>query len=327
MKEIEKIINYNFSNEKLLEQAFTTKAYSNEHHEVENNQVLEFIGDKALDLVVINYLMKKYSNIDNLNNSFFKTPYDEGFFSSIKSEIVNKESLAKFIDNLHLQDYLIMSNGEKLNNLNNQDSNKEDLFEAIIGAIAIDCNWNIEIISNSVNAMINLNSTIENIVSKKNYVNLVQEWSQKNYGVLPKYDYEESDGFICKLFLHNFKGYFKGVGKSKIEARKLASQEAYSYLEKKGYLHQSVKDLLGDISLENAINKLQELYQKKIIEEPLYTFYSSKEQGEDFWICECRIKGEPYFFVDKDKSKTDAKKRTSYEMLLNLINEYDKANN
>ena len=42
-------IGYRFNNLDLLKQAFTRRSYSEENGG-ENNEVLEFIGDKALDL-------------------------------------------------------------------------------------------------------------------------------------------------------------------------------------------------------------------------------------------------------------------------------------
>ena len=52
---IQSIIGYRFRNPDLLEQAFIRRSYSEENGG-ENNEVLEFIGDKALDLAVIRVL-------------------------------------------------------------------------------------------------------------------------------------------------------------------------------------------------------------------------------------------------------------------------------
>ena len=52
LKRIEDIIGYNFNNLDLLQQAFVRRSYSEENGG-ENNEVLEFIGDKALDIVIV----------------------------------------------------------------------------------------------------------------------------------------------------------------------------------------------------------------------------------------------------------------------------------
>ena len=56
---IQEQIGYRFKNPYLLEQAFTRRSYSEENGG-ENNEVLEFIGDKALDLAVVRYLTEDY---------------------------------------------------------------------------------------------------------------------------------------------------------------------------------------------------------------------------------------------------------------------------
>ncbi len=52
---IEEKIGYEFENKMLLQQAFTRRSYSNEHN-CEDNEVLEFIGDKVLDFIVVKIL-------------------------------------------------------------------------------------------------------------------------------------------------------------------------------------------------------------------------------------------------------------------------------
>lgn len=56
--EIEQLIGYEFDNRLLLQQAFTRKSYTNETHDGDNNEVLEFIGDKVLDLIVVKALSR-----------------------------------------------------------------------------------------------------------------------------------------------------------------------------------------------------------------------------------------------------------------------------
>lgn len=52
-------IGYDFKNLDLLQQAFTRRSYTAENGG-ENNEVLEFIGDKALDFMVVKLLIQKY---------------------------------------------------------------------------------------------------------------------------------------------------------------------------------------------------------------------------------------------------------------------------
>ena len=60
-------IGYEFKNLSLLMQAFTRRSYSEENGG-ENNEVLEFIGDKVLDFFVVKFLITQNSNSVGLYN-------------------------------------------------------------------------------------------------------------------------------------------------------------------------------------------------------------------------------------------------------------------
>ncbi len=55
---IESVIGYSFKNEDLLEQALTTKAYSNEHGCTDQSE-FQTIGDAVLKLVLTETMMQK----------------------------------------------------------------------------------------------------------------------------------------------------------------------------------------------------------------------------------------------------------------------------
>ena len=61
LKFIQGQIGYAFKNSDLLRQAFVRSSYSKEHGG-EDNEVLEFIGDKALDFIVVKMLTEKYGS-------------------------------------------------------------------------------------------------------------------------------------------------------------------------------------------------------------------------------------------------------------------------
>ena len=80
-------IGYNFKNIDLLIQAFTRRSYSKENGG-ENNEVLEFIGDNALDFAVIRLLVEKYGFIDD--EKFAKNYFESLSTSKGKRAIANK---------------------------------------------------------------------------------------------------------------------------------------------------------------------------------------------------------------------------------------------
>lgn len=84
-KKIESIIGYTFDNIDLLQQAFVRRSYSVENGG-QNNEVLEFIGDKALDFAVIRLMMNRFGKITEdkqwnefklTNPKYFQTKLDE----------------------------------------------------------------------------------------------------------------------------------------------------------------------------------------------------------------------------------------------------------
>ena len=88
MKELQTVLKNhlqsNLQTKKLLETAFTHTSYANEHRllKISHNERLEFLGDAVLQLLISEYLYKKYP----------KKP--EGDLSKLRAMIVREESLA-----------------------------------------------------------------------------------------------------------------------------------------------------------------------------------------------------------------------------------------
>ena len=55
-KYLEKILQYNFKNKKLLEKSITHKSFNN----IDNNEKLEFLGDRVLGLVISKKLLELF---------------------------------------------------------------------------------------------------------------------------------------------------------------------------------------------------------------------------------------------------------------------------
>ena len=58
LKDLEKIIRYSFKNNSLLLESLTHKSYDN----INNNEKLEFLGDRVLGLVISQKLLEKFPN-------------------------------------------------------------------------------------------------------------------------------------------------------------------------------------------------------------------------------------------------------------------------
>lgn len=328
IKTIEGIIQYTFKNKTLLKQAFIRRSYSNEHPECENNEVLEFIGDKSLDLAVVYRFMDKYGKINNDNQ--YHSELKEWSLTTFKSAIVQKKNLAKQIDNLGLAKFLIMGKGDTINSVKEAMSVKEDLFEAILGAVTIDTNWDMNVITNVADIMLDFeyynNYLFENTF--ENYVGYIQDWYQRKHLGFPDYEYEtvvknNEILYNCTLYSEKYHKTFSGCAISKAYARMDAAEDFYNFLIEKSEFY-SIEEEIGKPCLEKAINQLQELYQKDYILLPKYNYSSeTKEDGTTIWVCSCYVKDYNFLTNATSNFKKDAKKEAALEMIEKVLDQIE----
>ncbi len=350
---------YKFKNLDLLQQAFIRKSYSKENGG-ENNEVLEFIGDKVLDFIIVKKLTALDENgygwmsceedeFDEQNDcNEFCCEFNEQKLSEIKKKLVCKEMLAKCISELLLQEYLIMGKGDIEQNLYENESVKEDLFEAILGAIAIDSNYDIKELEQAIDVMLDPNRRIESEIlgNEIDYVNIIKQWHVKeNNGLLPKILYEDAqlylwnsiitmeryieeernhsnDKYVCRLFMiiDGEEVRFRGYGLSKSKAREEACLVAYRYL-KQNNLFQTIYDEIENPNKNDAIGQLEILARRGYFSLPTYNFEQTYDkQGNPIWRAECHIEEEEYFYYASSSSKKEAKKLAAWEMLKNILN-------
>ena len=316
---IQEQLEYEFDEPKLLRQAFTRKSYSEEHNGAYHNEVLEFYGDKALEFIVMKKLSEYFG--ETTQNGKYASQKTEGQLTEIKKKLVCRKMLAHRIDVLDFADCLLMGKGDEAQNAQDQESVKEDLFEAIIGAVAIDCGWNVVVLEEVVDRMLDVEYYLENgLDDSTNYVDLIQAWSQKKYGDTPQYIFHEySDGYECIInFSYEYNG-FMGSGYSKREARMSAAENAYRFLEEENELLDPF-DEVGAPSFDRAINQLQELYQKGYIDEITYNFSEDYDRnGNPIWKCVCMVENRENYWEIKSQSKKAGKKMVAYKMLCDIL--------
>lgn len=122
---VEELIGYNFTNKNILETALTHPSFSNVKY---NNERLEFLGDAVVELVISEYLYK------HLN-------LPEGKMTRLRANIVCTESLSKAAENLQLGYELRLGKGEYLTGGQKRRSNLANVFEAVMGGIFLDSNY------------------------------------------------------------------------------------------------------------------------------------------------------------------------------------------
>ena len=345
---IQEKIGYKFKEEYLLTQAFTRRSFAAENRNYEDNERLEFVGDKVLDFIVVKKLAMEHSfsdvrpvqsmesieagekpsaaNVEEKKS--FGFAYSENEMTEIKKQIVQTSFLSGAIEALELEKYLIMGKGDVKMGVQNEPHVKEDLFEAIIGAVAIDSGWDIKILEDVVEKMLNLSYYIKNGVDDGiDYVSRIQDWHMKEYGKEPDYKYftfGDEKSYECSLNLSGYSGgYFEGIGRSKKAATKIVAKRAYEFIKAKESDADRIMKVIGNFDFDSAVNKLQMLADKKLISGVEYLFEeqmpTDKSNGNPTWMCQCRIGGVDDHVEYGATTKTQAKKLAAYEMLSILV--------
>ena len=215
IKEFEIILKYNFKNKNLLHKALTHKSYNNS----ENNEKLEFLGDRVLGLIISKTLLDKY-------------PHEkEGAIDKKFANLVNKKTCVLIAKKINLKKFILLgSSHKKLQRT--ADKISSDCLEAIVGAIYIDGGLK------SAEKFILifweeylLKSSITLIDSKTK----LQEFSLKKFKELPKYIFFKKTGpqhrplFKTEVQIPNSKKIV-GVGSSKKNAQQNAAEKLLKIL-------------------------------------------------------------------------------------------------
>jgi ribonuclease-3 len=216
---LEKQISVSFQDKNLLTQAFVHRSYINENKSsgLEHNERLEFLGDAVLELVVTDFLYKKFPDSD------------EGDLTAYRSALVNAETCAQIATELNFNDYLLLSKGEAKDTGRARTYILANALEALIGAIYIDQGYE------TAKIFIEKYFTplIDTIISKNAFIDaksLFQEKAQEFDGRTPSYKtLRESGPDHGKIFTVGvYVGkelVAEGSGKSKQDAEQEAARE------------------------------------------------------------------------------------------------------
>jgi ribonuclease-3 len=216
----EKKIGVSFKDKNLLMQAFIHRSYINENPNtgMTHNERLEFLGDAVLELVVTDYLYKKYNT------------YTEGELTALRSALVNAIIISEIASKIGMNEYLLLSRGESKDTGKARQYILANTYEAFVGALYMDSGY--EIAEKFITET--LLPYTEEIVTKKLWrdaKSLVQEKSQEFFSLTPAYKVLSESGpdhdkhFTVGIF---FGGDLiaEGKGKSKQEAEQSAAQSA-----------------------------------------------------------------------------------------------------
>ena len=209
LHKLQKKINIKFKNKNLLYKSMTHKSFDSKN----NNEKLEFLGDRVLGLIISKKLLEIY-------------PDDkEGILDKKLASLVNKEKCLEISKSLNLEKFILVG---KNRNKNQPIENKiiADCCESLIGAIYLDQGFNV------VEKFIikiwthQLKQSVNTYIDPKT---LLQEHSLKKYKKLPIYKLIKNSGprhkplFEIGVKLHNSK-YFISKGSSKKDAEQNAAK-------------------------------------------------------------------------------------------------------
>lgn len=178
------------------------------------NERLEFLGDAVLDLAISTLLMRRDESLD------------EGDLSKMRASVVNQDVLAQLARTIELGPCILLGRGEIRQDGASKDSILADAMEALIGAIYLDAGFPLamEIIDRLFTPI--LETPTENLINQ-DFKTMLQEMTQRLFGVCPKYEITGSTGpEHSREFEIAVKVDGRVIGQGRGVTKKKASQEA-----------------------------------------------------------------------------------------------------
>lgn len=207
-------------NIQLLNTALTHTSYANEHKNevIHDNERLEFLGDAVLDLVVGEYLFLRFPN------------WPEGDLTRAKASVVCKPACAECAAKFRIGEAMRLGKGEEMTGGRTRISILGDAFEAVIGAIYLDNDYQVasRFILGHMQKFLQL---VDEGDYDRDYKTDLQEIVQRHGEIEIHYrvirdEGPDHDKTIWMETTVNGKPLGTGIGKSKKEAAQKAAKEA-----------------------------------------------------------------------------------------------------
>ena len=211
------VVKYKTKKDKaLIIEALTHKSYKQPY----DNERLEFLGDAVLELVVTDFLYKKFPKVK------------EGILTAYRSSLVRTESISAAAREMGMNDLLMLSKGESRDIGKARDYILANAFESFVGAIYLDGGYDEakKIIAGAL--FDNIDFVIET-GSWKDSKSHVQELAQEHYSETPRYELVSAVGpdhdkhFVMAIYFGD-KKIAEGAGNSKQKSQQDAAFNALS---------------------------------------------------------------------------------------------------
>jgi len=224
LRELEALLQHEFDNVSLLQQALTHSSFGFEQlEEGQNNETLEFIGDAVLDLAVSDMLFHQYPGVR------------EGELTKMRAGLVKESTLARMAKKIKLGDFLMLGKGEEASHGRKKASILSSTFEALVGGMYLDKGYE---------------ATLQFIITQFKPVlaqkragifaedpkSQLQERLQEQFNRAPTYHLEAEEGpdhakqfTVSVRFLDKMLG--TGIGSSKKSAEQQAAENAIENID------------------------------------------------------------------------------------------------
>ncbi len=187
-------------------------------HPARSNERLEFLGDSILNLVVGEYLYRRYPRAQ------------EGELTKLRSRLVNKKALASYAREVHLSDFILMSHSAAHSGGKGRETITADTFEAVIAAIYLDRGFARakEFVERQVLRGLQTGAVA---IDDENHKSRLLEYAQSHGLGIPRYVIAREEGpdhdrtFTIDVLLGNVR-QGTGTGKNKKEAEQAAACQA-----------------------------------------------------------------------------------------------------
>lgn len=215
-QDLQKKINFKFKNLDLLIKSLTHKSFDSKN----NNEKLEFLGDRVLGLVIAKKLLEIYPD------------EKEGILDKKFASLVNKKTCLEIAKKINLEKYILTFN-PKNKKIKIEDKVISDSCEALIGAIYLDKGFTI---CEKIILELWKNKISESVVTPIDAKTKLQELSLKKFKKLPIYKLISNTGprhkpiFKIAVKLQNTK-FFTAEGNSKKNAEQNAAQLCLNHIE------------------------------------------------------------------------------------------------
>jgi len=222
LAELERRLGYSFKDKSLLKRALIHRSFAFEKDLKENYEVLEFLGDAVIGLIVSEELIKRFPD------------KREGELSQIRAFLVSEPSLSELAKSIGLGEFLYLGRGEKRTGGKEKSSILCDVFESVFGALYLDAGFEKarEVFKEKFLPL--MWEILERAPTYKDFKSYLQEITQREYKTLPRYRIVEAVGpehdkeFTVECRVGEL--ITKGKGKTKKAAEQKAAEEMLKVL-------------------------------------------------------------------------------------------------